>query len=64
MGTDPSNSVVDSNLKVHGINRLRVVDAGVMPSHVSGHTNAATVMIAEKASDLIKKEYSINYVDY
>lgn len=57
MGSHRSNSVVDSNLKVHGIQRLRVVDAGVMPSHISGHTNAATVMIAEKAADLIKNDF-------
>lgn len=57
MGTSPNNSVVDTNLKVHGIGGLRVVDAGVMPTLISGHTTVPTVMIAEKISDTIKQEY-------
>ena len=51
MGND-ENSVVSDDLKVKGINNLRVVDASVMPTITSGNTNAPT-MIAEKASDLI-----------
>ena len=48
------NAVVDSELRVHGIEGLRVVDASVMPTVISGNTNAATIMIAERASDLIR----------
>ncbi|GBR52427.1 choline dehydrogenase [Neokomagataea thailandica NBRC 106555] len=55
MGSD-ALSVTNTNGEVRGVSHLRVVDASIMPSIVSGNTNAATIMIAEKISDLIKNK--------
>ena len=58
MGID-NKAVVSPSLKIKGISNIRIADASIMPTMPSGNTNAATLMIAEKASDLIKKDSKI-----
>lgn len=56
--TTDEEAVVDPQLRVHGIKRLRVVDGSILPNIVAGHTNAVILMIGEKASDLIKRTWN------
>ena len=58
MGPDASNSVLDPRLRVHGVERLRVIDASAFPNLTSGNTNAPTIMLAQRAADLMLEEFA------
>jgi choline dehydrogenase len=56
MGPDPLASVVDSRLRVHGIESLRVIDASIFPTITSGNTNAPSIMVGERGAELVQEE--------
>ncbi|MEC8041826.1 MAG: GMC oxidoreductase, partial [Pseudomonadota bacterium] len=58
MGLDPATSALDPQLRLRGVDGLRVVDASAFPNITSGNTNAPTMMLAHRAADMILKDAS------
>ena len=56
MGPDPASAVVDARLRVHGLERLRVIDASIFPRVTSGNTNAPSIMVGERGADLVLED--------
>ena len=56
--------VVDSRLRVLGVQQLRVADASVMPNVISGNTNAACIMIGEKAAEMLAKDHGVRLASF
>ncbi|XP_055388925.1 glucose dehydrogenase [FAD, quinone] [Condylostylus longicornis] len=57
--TDPT-AVVDSHLRVYGVNQLRIIDASIMPEIIAGHPNGPVFMIAERGADFVKRDHGFN----
>ena len=56
MGPDPATAVVDARLRVHRLERLRVIDASIFPRLTSGNTNAPSIMVGERGADLVLED--------
>ena len=64
MGTrNNREAVVDAHGKVHGLSKIRIVDASIMPAATNGNTNSPTIMIAEKLSDSILGKYPLARIE-
>jgi choline dehydrogenase len=60
MGPDPTTAVVDSRLRVHGVQGVRIIDASIFPNITSGNINAPVMMVAEKGADLVLQDHDMS----